>query len=117
MNFEQIKELHGMGFTAEQIMSLSVQPGQDPEPVPEESEQEQTEPAEPAEPAEPEQPNQFTELEARLNEQQKTIESLTKQLQAQNRKSARIDTPPDDLTAQTDKIMAELIRPTIKEVK
>ena len=114
MNFEQIKELHGMGFTAEQIMSLSVQPGQDPEPVPEESEQEQTEPAEPAE---PEQPNQFTELEARLNEQQKTIENLTNQLQAQNRKSARMDTQPDDLTAQTDKIMAELIRPTIKEVK
>ena len=111
MNFEQIKELHGMGFTAEQIMSLSGQPGQDPEPVPEESEQEQTEPAE------PEQHNQFTELEARLNEQQKTIENLTKQLQAQNRKSARMDTPPDDLTAQTDKIMAELIRPTIKEVK
>lgn len=114
MNFEQIKELYGMGFTAEQIMSLSGQPGQDPEPVPEEAEQEQTEPAEPAE---PEQPNQFSELEARLNEQQKTIESLTKQLQAQNRKSARMDTPPDDLTAQTDKIMAELIRPTIKEVK
>ena len=114
MNFEQIKELHEMGFTAEQIMSLSGQPGQDPEPVPEESEQEQTEPAELAE---PEQPNQFTELEARLNEQQKTIENLTKQLQAQNRKSARMDTPPDDLTAQTDKIMAELIRPTIKEVK
>ena len=113
MNFEQIKELHGMGFTAEQIMSLSSQPGQDPEPVPEEAEQEQTEPAEPAE---PEQPNQFSELEARLNEQQKTIENLTKQLQAQNRKSARMDTPPDDLTAQTDKIMAELIRPTIKEV-
>ena len=114
MNFEQIKELHGMGFTAEQIMSLSGQPGQDPEPVPDEAEQEQTEPAEPAE---PEQPNQFSELEARLNEQQKTIESLTKQLQARNRKIARVDTPPDDLTAQTDKIMAELIRPTIKEVK
>ena len=113
MNFEQIKELHGMGFTAEQIMSLSGQQAQDTEPMPEEAEQEQTEPAEPAE---PEQPNQFSELEARLNEQQKTIESLTKQLQAQNRKSARMDTPPDDLTAQTDKIMAELIRPTIKEV-
>ena len=116
MNFEQIKELHEMGFSADQIMSLSGEKAKDPEPVPEEPEAEQTEPAE-EQTEEPKKDTALTELENRVSEQQKMIDNLTKQLQAQNRKTARIDSMPDDLQTKTDKIMAELIRPTIKEVK
>ena len=105
MTFEEIKELHGMGFTPEQIVSLSGKPEQ-PQAEPEEQ-PEETEPAE----AEQPQPQEDT----RITELQQEVENLKRQLQKQNRQSARIETLPDDLQTQTDKIMAELIRPTIKE--
>jgi len=107
MTFEEIKELHGMGFTPEQIISLTGKPEQ-PQAEPEEQ-PEETEPAE--QPAEAEQPKEDT----RITELQQEVENLKKQLQQQNRQSARIEKLPDDLQTQTDKIMAELIRPTIKE--
>lgn len=107
MTFEEIKELHGMGFTPEQIVTLTGKPEQ-PQAEPEEQ-PEETEPAE--QPAEAEQPQEDT----RITELQQEVENLKKQLQKQNRQSARIETLPDDLQTQTDKIMAELIRPAIKE--
>lgn len=107
MTFEEIKELHGMGFTPEQIVTLTGKPEQ-PQAEPEEQ-LEETEPAE--QPAEAEQPKEDT----RITELQQEVENLKRQLQKQNRQSARIETLPDDLQTQTDKIMAELIRPTIKE--
>ena len=111
MTFEEIKELHGMGFTPDQIVSLSGKPEQ-PQTEPEEQPEEQPEETEPAEqPAEAEQPKEDT----RITELQQEVENLKKQLQKQNRQTARMETLPDDLQTQTDKIMAELIRPTIKE--
>lgn len=111
MTFEEIKELHGMGFTPEQIISLSGKPEQ-PQPQAEPEEQpKETEPAE--QPAEADQPKEDT----RITELQQEVENLKKQLQKQNRQSARMETLPDDLQTQTDKIMAELIRPSIKEDK
>ena len=114
MNFEEIKQLHEMGFTPDQIMSLR---GGQTEPEPEEPEQEQTEPAEPEEP-EQEQDNgpDLTGLQNQIEEQRKQIETLTKELQKSNRQNMRVNSlPENDLMTQTDKIMAELIRPTIKE--
>lgn len=109
MTFEEIRELHGMGFTPEQIVSLSGKPEQ-PQAEPEEQ-PEETEPAE--QPAEAEQPQ--PQEDTRITELQQEVENLKKQLQKQNRQTARMETLPDDLQTQTDKIMAELIRPTIKE--
>ena len=108
MTFEEIKELHGMGFTPEQIVTLTGGKPEQPQAEPEEQ-PEETEPAE--QPAEVEQPKEDT----RITELQQEVENLKKQLQQQNRQSARIEKLPDDLQTQTDKIMAELIRPTIKE--
>ena len=114
MNFEEIKQLHEMGFTPDQIMSLR---GGQTEPEPEEPEPEQTEPAEPeAQEQEADTSPDLTELRTQLEDQRKQIENLTKELQKSNRQNMRVNTlPENDLMTQTDKIMAELIRPTIKE--
>lgn len=116
MNFEEIKQLHEMGFTPDQIMSLR---GGQTEPEPEEPEQEQTEPAEPeAQEQEADTAPDLTALQTQLEDQRKQIENLTKELQKSNRQNKRIETlPENDLMTQTDKIMAELIRPTMKEDK
>jgi len=114
MNFEEIKQLHEMGFSPDQIMTLR---GGQTEPEPEEPEQEQTEPAEPAE-QEADTVSDLTGLQNQIEEQRKQIENLTKELQKSNRQNMRVNTlPENDLMTQTDKIMAELIRPTIKEEK
>lgn len=112
MKIEEIRELHEMGFSADQILQISgtapaAEPEADPEPA-----------LEPEAPTEPETPadDKYRELENQISEQTKQIQQLTKQLQAANRQAARVETlPVDDLQTQTDKIMAELIRPTIKE--
>lgn len=115
MNFEEIKQLHEMGFSPDQIMQL--RGGQTEQPEQEEPEQEHTEPAEPAEQEqEPDNGPDLTGLQTQIEEQRKQIENLTKELQKSNRQNLRINTlPENDLMTQTDKIMAELIRPTIKE--
>lgn len=115
MNFEEIKQLHEMGFSPDQIMQL--RGGQTEQPEQEEQEQEQTNPAEP-ETQEQEQDNgpDLTALQTQLEDQRKQIENLTKELQKSNRQNMRVNTlQENDLMTQTDKIMAELIRPTIKE--
>ena len=109
MNFEEIKQLHEMGFSPDQIMELR---GGQKEP-----EQEQTEPAEPeTQEQEPDNGPDLTGLQTQIEEQRKQIENLTKELQKSNRQNMRVNSlPENDLMTQTDKIMAELIRPTIKE--
>lgn len=115
MNFDEIKQLHEMGFSPDQIMTL--RGGQTEQPDQEEPEQEQTEPAEPeAQEQEADTSPDLTALQTQLEDQRKQIENLTKELQKSNRQNLRINTlPENDLMTQTDKIMAELIRPTIKE--
>ena len=101
MNFEEIKQLHEMGFSPDQIMQLR---GGQKEPAEEEQEQE------------PDNGPDLTGLQTQIEEQRKQIENLTKELQKSNRQNMRVNTlPENDLMNQTDKIMAELIRPTIKE--
>ena len=113
MNFEEIKQLHEMGFSPDQIMQLR---GGQKEPAEEEQEQEQKEPAEEEQEQEPDNGPDLTGLQTQIEEQRKQIENLTKELQKSNRQNMRVNTlPENDLMNQTDKIMAELIRPTIKE--
>ena len=108
MTFEQIKELHGMGFSNDQIMTLSRdQPEQENTEHEKEdlkSEQENQEP----EQEKPEQNQLIIDL-------QNQVKELTKLVQKQNVKTASINTLPNDLDSQVDKIMSELIRPEIKE--
>lgn len=114
MRIEEIRELHEMGFSAEQIMTLTGTAATDPAPA--EPEAEETEPSEPAPDPAPAQDETITGLQNQITEQQKQIQQLTKQIQQQNRQLARVDTlPADDLLTKTDQIMAELIRPTFKE--
>ena len=114
MRFEEIKELHEMGFSADQIMALR---GGEPEQTEEEPE-EQTEPAEPQETETHPDQDPFAELRQTIETQARQIDQLTKQIQKNNRQTARVETMPEpDLMTETDKIMAELIRPTLKEVK
>ena len=123
MKIEDIRELHEMGFSNDQIMQLSgspeapavdpVQPA-DPKPV-QSADPKPVQPADPK-PVAPTEDDRITGLQNQISEAQKQIQQLTKQLQAANRQAARIDAlPADDLQTQTDKIMAELIRPTIKK--
>ena len=131
MKIEDIRELHEMGFSNDQIMQLSgspeapavdpVQPA-DPKPVqsadPKPVQPADPKPVQPADPkpVAPTEDDRITGLQNQISEAQKQIQQLTKQLQAANRQAARIDAlPADDLQTQTDKIMAELIRPTIKK--
>ena len=94
MTFTEIKELHEMGFTPDQILTLQGKPEQ------------------------PEQPDQPDQPDTRITELETEMANLKKQLQSMNRQSARIENPPDeDLMTKTDKIMAELIRPTPKGEK
>lgn len=115
MKFEEIKQLHEMGFSADQIMQLR---GGDPEPTEDTPQEEpETEPTEPAE-QEPENTPDLGELQQQISSQQAQIEKLTKQLQQSNRQNLRVNTlPQNDLDSQVDKIMGELIRPSIKEEK
>lgn len=123
MKIEEIRELHEMGFSNDQIMQLSGSPeapAGDPfqAPNPDPCQPAEPEPEAPTDP-EPEAPaedERITGLQNQISEAQKQIQQLTKQLQAANRQAARIEAlPADDLQTQTDKIMAELIRPTIKK--
>ena len=101
MTFTEIKELHEMGFSADQIMNLSRDQPVQPQEQPEEQPQETV----------PEHPEHNQDI---LN-LQKEIADLKKQIQKQNLKSARVETVNTDLDTQVDQIMSELIRPTIKE--
>ena len=116
MTLQEIKELKEMGFSTDQIMSLSGVQASAPDP--EEPEPETPEPEKPEKP-EPETPApapdpRLSELENAVKAQSQQIEQLTKQLQAENRQNMSLDRPPDDLDKKVDEVMAELIRPTIK---
>lgn len=127
MTFTEIKELSEMGFTPEQIMTLSAGTSQ---PVVNEAEAGTSQPAEAEqvtmddilnpEPTEPDQEKQENQEIAALKDQlthtQKQLSELVRQMQQNNLKTASVNImPEDDLERRTDEAMAELIRPTIKK--
>lgn len=114
MTLQEIKELKEMGFSTDQIMSLSGVQASAPdpeEPEPETPEPEKPEPETPAPAPDP----RLEELEKTVKSQASQLEELTKQLQAENRQKLSMDHPPDDLDNRVDQVMAELIRPTIQK--
>ena len=102
-----------MGFSAEQILTLTE--GKEPEKEPEKEPKKEQQP-EPEK--EPEQENpEIKTLKDQVTAQQQQIADLIKQMQSNNRKNASVDfLPDDDITKKTDEAMSELIRPKIKEV-
>ena len=118
MTYEEIKGLHEMGFSNEEIMKLSTistgnpQPESQPEPQPEPKPEPQPEPKPEPQP-EPKPEPKPDEVQQLRDE----VKQLREQLQQSNRQNMFIKTLPDDLQTKTDEIMAELIRPTIKEDK
>ena len=115
MKIEEIRELKEMGFTADQIMQLSSQPETAPAEAPAAQDETQAEAPDEA-PAEAPDDSRIQKLEQTITDQQKQIQDLIKQMQANNRRTASMNTPPaDDLQTKTDEIMAELIRPSIKK--
>ena len=124
MTFTEIKELTELGFTPEQIMTLSAGTSQ---PAVNEAEAGTSQPAEAQqvsmddilepEPTEPAQDNQeLAALKDQLTHTQKQLSDLVRQMQQNNLKTASVNImPEDDLERRTDEAMAELIRPTIKK--
>lgn len=111
MTFQEVKELHEMGFTPEQITQLNL--GSEPEPQPET--QPETQPEEqPEEHPEPQpEPDQVSQ---KLASMEKTINDFIVAMQKNNLKTASVNLLPDDqIDAGANTALSELIRPTIKQ--
>lgn len=122
MTLSEIKELKEMGFSNEQILTLSSgkpEPVQEPAQEPEQEQQvENSDHQNQPEPVENQQPNpEIESLKSQITETQKQLTALVKQMQNNNLKTASVQiAPDDDLMRKTDEAMSELIRPKIKEV-
>ena len=89
------------------------EPQQDPQQDPQQEQQKEPEPERQQETApEPQQDPEPSETEKRLGALETSIEKLVKTLQESNLKKASFNSAgTDSLEAQTDKIMASIIRP------
>lgn len=118
--FEQIKELHEMGFSAEQITTFAgtAPAGEEKEPEkeqePEQKEQKQEPEKKPEE--KPAENPRMDALEKSVSGISAQLTNLVKQMQANNVKTASVNILPEDqLQKDTDSAMAELIRPSYKK--
>jgi len=111
MTFQEVKELHDMGFTPEQITQLNL--GSEPEPQQEPQPEEQPEP-QPEEQPEPQpEPDQVSQ---KLASMEKTINDFIVAMQKNNLKTASVNLLPDDqINVNANTALSELIRPTIKQ--
>ena len=115
MTFQEVKELHEMGFTPEQITQLNL--GSEPEPQPEQ--QPKPEPETKPEPQPETQPETQPEpdpVSQKLASMEKTINDFIVAMQKNNLKTASVNLLPDDqIDAGANTALSELIRPTIKQ--
>ena len=110
MTGDQVLKLLESGFTVDEIRKMQ-EPA--PEPQPEAQQEQEPEPERQQETApEPHTEPEPSETEKRLGALETSIEKLVKTLQESNLKKAFFNSEPaDSLEAQTDKIMASIIRP------
>lgn len=116
--FEQIKELHEMGFSAEQITTFagSAPAGEENKEPEKEPEKEQEQEKEPEPEKKPEENPRMDALEKSVSGISAQLTNLVKQMQANNVKTASVNILPEDqLQKDTDSAMAELIRPSYKK--
>ena len=115
--FEQIKELHDMGFTAEQITTFAgTAPDEEKEPEkePEQEKEQETEPEK--EPEEKPVDPRMDALEKSVSGISAQLTNLVKQMQSNNLRTASVNILPEEqLEKDTDLAMAELIRPSYKK--
>ena len=120
MTGDQVLKLLESGFTAEEIRKMDdpfpvpapeppkepqPEPQKEPEPEPQKERQQETAP-------EPQKEPEPSETDKRLDALETSISKLVKTLQESNLKSASFQSDPaDSLEAQTDRIMASIIRP------
>lgn len=109
MNSAEILKLIEAGYSKADIDAMNQEPAADPEPeeTPE-AEPEQEPHLEPAN-------NELAEVKVQLQETQKQLQDLIRQMQRNNLKTASVNIrPEDDLMKRTDEALAELIRPKIE---
>ena len=117
MTFQEVKELHEMGFTPEQIMQLNS--GSDPQPEP--NPDPQPEPNPDPQPEQnpdprPEQKPESDSVSQKLESMEKKINDFIVAMQKNNIKNASVNILPDDqIDVNANTALSELIRPTIKK--
>ena len=119
MTFQEVKELHEMGFTPEQITQLNLgsEPEQQPETEPEQ--QPETKPEQQPETKPDQQPEQKPEADSvsqKLESMEQKINDFIVAMQKNNLKTASVNILPDDqIDVNANTALSELIRPTIKK--
>ena len=111
MTFQEVKELHEMGFTPEQITQLNLgsEPEQQPETEPEQ--QPETKPDQ-----QPEQKPEADSVSQKLESMEQKINDFIVAMQKNNLKTASVNILPDDqIDVNANTALSELIRPTIKK--
>ena len=121
MTFQEVKELHEMGFTPEQITQLDLisepqpepkpdpQPETKPDPQPEQQPEEQPE-------TKPQQETKPDPVSQKLESMEKMINDFIVAMQKNNLKTASVNILPDDqIDNSANTALSELIRPTIKK--
>ena len=119
MTFQEVKELHEMGFTPEQITQLNL--GSEPEPQletkPEPQPETKLEPQPETKPEpQPEQKPEPDSVSKKLESIDKKINDFIVAMQKNNLKTASVNILPDDqIDVNANTALSELIRPTIKK--
>lgn len=121
MTFQEVKELHEMGFTPEQITQLNL--GSEPEPQPDHKPDPQPEPQpdpkpepQPAPKPEPQLDPKPDAVSQKLESMEKKINDFIVAMQKNNLKTASVGMLPDDqIDVNANTALSELIRPTIKK--
>lgn len=115
--FEQIKELHEMGFSAEQITTFTgTAPDEEKEPEKEQVPETEPEKEPETEPEEKPVDPRMDALEKSVSGISAQLTNLVKQMQSNNLRTASVNILPEEqLEKDTDAAMAELIRPSYKK--
>ena len=119
MTFQEVKELHEMGFTPEQITQLNL--GSEPEPQletkPEPQPETKLEPQPETKPEQqPEQKPEPDSVSKKLESIDKKINDFIVAMQKNNLKTASVNILPDDqIDVNANTALSELIRPSIKK--
>ena len=114
MTGDQVLKLLESGFTVDEIRKMQEPaPEPQPDPQPEPQKEQEPEPERQQETApEPQKDPEPSETEKRLGALETSISKLVKTLQESNLKNSSFNSAgTDSLEAQTDKIMASIIRP------